>query len=207
MKVLIVGVGISNVHNDNYGQLDLIANYPLRKELEKKYDKIVYFKYQQYLDKGALIGHKILDPIRWKFRFIQRKKILTNFEFVVKSYQAEGFEVDLLAHSLFCWISSNAKVHLNKAIHCGSPVGFVTPFARFLVRNDIATFGWSRPPMRCDEFINLYSTHFGEPVGHRPNIPDNPKWAYGALNRAEFNTYQNHDFKNYLRHIYNYNLY
>jgi hypothetical protein len=206
MKVLIVGVGVSDINNGDYGQIDMINSYHLKKRLEKKYDNIVYFKYQEILDHGSMFGEKFLDPLRWKLKFKERRQILNKFETIVKEYQEQGYEVDLIAHSLFCWISSNAKTHLKTVIHCGSPVGFITPVARMLVRNDIAMFGWTRPNLRCDRFINLYSTNWDEPIGHRPNIPDHPKWAYGAIDRAEFNTYRSHDFKDYLNYIYNYNL-
>lgn len=200
-KVLIVGVGVSSVDHQHYGEQDIEANPKFKALLNKNYDHIIYFHYQELLDKGAIFGKKFLDPVRLKFKQGKRKEIIRSFETTVKTLQKLGYKVDLIAHSLFCWISSLCKVKLNTVIHCGSPVGWVTPGARFLVRNDIAFFWFSSPPLKCNTFINLYSTNILEPVGSRPNTPDNLKWGYSAKRIIELDTRMTHDFSDYIKYL------
>ncbi len=199
MKVLLVGVGISDTNKELYGQYDLESEVILHNRLKKQYQNIIYVKYQKDLDDMAILGKTLLDPARLKFKTGATKKIITQIEYLINSLQDAGYEVDILAHSLFCWISAKLNVKVNKVIHCGSPIGFSVKTLRFVVRNDIAAFGWTKPPLKCDTFINLYSDK--DLVGCQPNIPDNQKWGFAASSAIELNTKQSHDFSDYLKFI------
>lgn len=202
-RVLIIGVGISSTDTQKYGHESVTDNSRFVSLIENYYDEIVYFYYQEILDRGAFIGKTLLDPIRLKIKGATKNHIVGRFEGLVNRILSQGKEVHILGHSLFCWVSQLAELKVEKVIHCGSPVGFATPILRFIVRNDIARFPWTKPKLQANKFINLYSTSgwLKEPVGTKPFIKDNRKWALGAELAIELDTKQTHDFSDYIEFL------
>lgn len=199
-RILIIGVGISDVNTQNYGQDAIDNNIPFKKYLNQRYEKIIYFKYQDILDKHAVFAKTLLDPARFVFKVKAQKEILNNFERLVKRLQAEGYIVDLFAHSLFCWVSAKAKVELDTVIHAGSPIGWITPGLRFIVRFDICKPSWVKPALSTNHFFNLYSVR--DPVGNKPNFNANPKWAFQSKVNLELHTNTTHNWNEYVDYLY-----
>lgn len=201
MRKLFVIVGISNENTENYGKTTIDLNTRFKSKLNKLYDSIEYITYQGILDKGAVFGKTLLDPARVVFEQDKVKRIITEIEFRIKEAQLQGYEVDVLAHSLGCWLISKCNVSIRSFYACGHPIGWKgltggsKLVARFIVRNNITTWGWTKPPLRCQYYLNLYSRK--DIVGNQPSIPDNDKWGFGATEAYEIDTGKSHDFCDY----------
>jgi hypothetical protein len=94
-------------------------------------------------------------------------------------------------------------VKVDKVIFTGSPIGFKDGIGRFLVRQSIARFPWSKPKLKCNTFINLYSDN--DFVGHFP-VTKEEKWRFGAENTKEIMTFTGHGFDEYSDFAYKANL-
>lgn len=198
MRVLIVIPGISDKNNALYMQDAINSNRTFKRFVDSKYEKVVHFTYQDILDRHAIVAKTLLDPVRFRFYPKAKAEIITRLETIINFLKIEGHDVDILAHSLGCWISAKAKVQVDRVIHMGSPIGWVGPVGRFFVRQDIASAFWTKPPLTCNKFFNLYSEN--DFVGKHPVLSD-PKWGYGAAIKQEFNTLTKHDGDQYVEFL------
>jgi hypothetical protein len=196
-RTLIV---ISGISYDDYGLRD-VSGSPMYSELRQAYDNIVEFRYQHLLDFATLpdpISRVYLDPLRLKLGVIRKTLITTNLKNLVKK---SGGHVDIFAHSLGCWITAMTDIKVNDAYFFGSPIGFKTPVARFIVRNDIAFLPMSKPAFKVkNQFLNLWSER--DLVGNKPVLCDDKKWGFGAKLSLDIETNTGHDFKEYLTYMY-----
>jgi hypothetical protein len=199
MKILVVVAGISNQNHAMYVRDAVIGNTTFKRFIDSKYDKVVYLPYQDILDKHAIIAKTLLDPLRLKLYPKAQAEIITRFETIIKYLQSEGHTVDILAHSLGCWITAKLDVQVDRVIHMGSPIGWKFPLGRFIVRNDIAFTAWSKPKLKCNMFFNLYSSK--DIVGNKPVLPANPKWGYDSKVHFELNSKTSHDADKYIEFL------
>lgn len=191
--VLIDGIGTGPYMEED------IKKHPQYKKLLEIYD-IFTLEYQHILDYGTVPGElsrKYADPIRFKLNSFRQKMCVSAAETLIKFLQRQYGKVDAIAHSQGTQILYKSKIHLDKVVMCGSPIGWATPTIRFIVRNDISFFPNTPTPLSCDSLINLYSSN--DLVGNVPSIKANKKWAAGSKEIPfEFNTLKSHDFNDYL---------
>ena len=196
-KALLI---LSGITVKTYGMDTLNKDLNVLGYFKRNYELIEELDYNKDLDSYTLqtaFNLKYLDPLRLTLNPFRRHKIIRELESKIKSWQIEGYEVDLLCHSQGCWVSALTNLHINQVIFTGSPVGFKNLLGRSVVRASISRWFWSRPSFTCDKFLNLYSSK--DFVGNVPSLEE--KWLFGSKLSKEIDCMTSHDFNEYLHFI------
>lgn len=188
---------IGGITKDLYFKKDLESNLSLLNKIHKTYDFVKEINTNCIRDKFT---PNFLDNQAWTdvFKFflnpIKRHRIRKLIEKEVEKYQKLGYEVDIIGHSLGTIELADSKIKVKKVLFAGSPLGMSIPFSTFC-KNQLASFPWSKPQMKCETFINLFSSN--DIVGTFP-ITDDKRCRFGSLFNVDIRLNNNHDLINYL---------
>jgi len=182
--VLITGIGEAA-----YGFKSLRESV-MWKHIEARYSDVVEIRYQPIMDKYAVVGKSLLDPLRlmftpqgWEAEEHIRKRL----------HQIRGTynEVDVLTHSLASWMIYKMDVRFENMYVVASPIGWCTAVSRWAVRVNIGT-----PKVSCKKLIYLYSKK--DPVSMFPTRIG--KYLVGDKNHT-FETGTSHNLDEYLDYM------
>lgn len=188
---------ISGVSEEAYLERDLKSNKELYNQMIKLYGdgNIFNIDYQPILDRHALIGKSILDPLR--YALTPNGWIAEDFiEEFLNDLQLHYREIDVISHSMGSWLIYKCDANINKLINLANPIGFFTFFARTAVRMNLHT-----PRINAKELFYIYSEK-DLICKNKPRKIEGTKWAANASHVEVIETGTGHNAKDYLDFLF-----
>jgi hypothetical protein len=138
----------------------------------------------------------LLDITRFYINGLRRTAIRRFIELKVSELKLKGFsKIDLWTHSLGTVEAAGANIFLDDFFMFGSPLGFPTPILRSTVRNELSFLGLTKPNLKCNRLINLWSPR--DIVGSEP-ITSDVRWRFEAHEYKDVRSNTEHSLDEYL---------
>ncbi len=188
---------ISGIAGDAYGKKELEKHEDIYKSLVYKYgeENIIDIDYQPIMDRGAILGNTLLDPLRLLLNpngWAAQKFVNDRLKEITATYEI----VDVMTHSLGSWMVLKAKVNIHKLILIASPIGFAGVLGRHTVRANI----WS-PSIVVNKLYYVYSTN--DPVSCFPPLNiHGSKWGCKSDQVYLLNSHTGHGLGDYINYMW-----
>lgn len=181
---------IGGVSDHDYMLDNLVQCKSLWRKLLAKYGRehIYNVRYQDIMDKHALLMKSVLDPVRLMLtpNGWAAERHVDSF---LKDLEGKYDEVDVITHSQGSWMVLKADVKLNKLWNIANPIGWFAPLARTMVRLNIG-----KPKVKVKELFYIYSSE--DFVSKKPPRIKG-KWTLDATKIHTIDAKTIHDAKKY----------
>jgi predicted alpha/beta hydrolase family esterase len=190
---------VSGIAGQAYSLKELKKNEVIYSKLVKRYgeDNIIEIDYQPIMDRHAILGDTILDPIRLLINpdgWAAERFVEVSLQNICKEYPT----VNVITHSLGSWIILKCNAKINNLTLIASPIGFAGILGRHTVRLNIG-----KPKLKVFRLNYIWSSN--DPVScFPPKFDINGKWGLDATYMINVNTRTGHSLGEYLEYISKY---